>query len=145
MILITTENEVKAVEYPEGSYVIKELRGYIGEKCEMAERVQPRRLYTVIGAGSEINPKVPGEKVSMLCDEEFAFHCNEENQLNAIASMLYEADVHGSLILGNVLIVGEKVDDDGYDFCPLSDSQFDLVFGKLKHIEETWKKYNGGN
>ena len=74
MILITTDNEVKELEYPDGGLKSwKKLREHIGNGCELIEHVQPKRLYTEIGAGIEIK-NVPGSKVSMLVDEEFYFH-----------------------------------------------------------------------
>ena len=55
MILITTDNEVKELEYPDGGLKSwKKLREYIGNGCELIEHVQPKRLYTEIGAGIEI-------------------------------------------------------------------------------------------
>ena len=47
MILITTDNEVKELEYPDGGLKSwKKLREYIGNGCELIEHVQPKRLYT---------------------------------------------------------------------------------------------------
>ena len=70
MILITTDNEVKELEYPDGGLKSwKKLREYIGNGCELIEHVQPKRLYTEIGAGIEIK-NVPGSKVSMLVRSE---------------------------------------------------------------------------
>ena len=89
MILITTDNEVKELEYPDaGLKSWKKLKEHIGNRCELIEHVQPKRLYTEIGAGIEVK-NVPGSKVSMLVDEEFYFHC-DETKLNKIASWLYE-------------------------------------------------------
>ena len=94
MILIKTDNEVKELEYPdEGLKSWKKLKEHIGNRCELIEHVQPKRLYTEIGAGIEIK-NVPGSKVSMLVDEEFYFHC-DKTKLNKIASWLYETDRHG--------------------------------------------------
>ena len=81
---------------------------------------------------------VPGSKVSMLVDEEFYFHC-DENKLNKIASWLYETDRHGYQILGNALIIGEKYGNAGIEFCGMSEEQFDLVFPKLKELGKRFK------
>ena len=138
MILITTDNEVKELEYPDGGLKSwKKLREYIGNGCELIEHVQPKRLYTEIGAGIEIK-NVPGSKVSMLVDEEFYFHC-DETKLNKIASWLYETDRHGYQILGNALIIGEKYGNAGIEFCGMSEEQFDLVFPKLKELGKRFK------
>ena len=61
MILITTDDQVKKLEYPEDLGSWKKLIAYIGNKCDLLERVQPNRLYTEIGAGFEIK-KMPGSK-----------------------------------------------------------------------------------
>lgn len=54
MILITTDNEVKELEYPDvGLKSWKKLKEHIGNRCELIEHVQPKRLYTEIGAGIE--------------------------------------------------------------------------------------------
>ena len=138
MILITTDNEVKELEYPDGGLKSwKKLREHIGNGCELIEHVQPKRLYTEIGAGIEIK-NVPGSKVSMLVDEEFYFHC-DETKLNKIASWLYEADCHGYPILGNALIIGEKYRNAGIEFCEMSEEQFDLVFPKLEELGKRFK------
>ena len=55
MILITTDNEVKELEYPdEGLKSWKKLKEHIGNRCELIEHVQAKRLYTEIGAGIEV-------------------------------------------------------------------------------------------
>ena len=115
----------------------KKLKEHIGNRCELIEHVQPKRLYTEIGAGIEVK-NVPGSKVSMLVDEEFYFHC-DETKLNKIASWLYETDRHGYPILGNVLIIGEKYGNAGIEFCEMSEEQFDLVFPKLKELGKRFK------
>lgn len=138
IILITTDNEVKELKYPdEGLRSWNKLKEYIGDRCKSIEHVQPKRLYTEIGAGIEIK-NVPGSKVSMLVDEEFYFHY-DKTKLNKIASWLYETDRHGYPILGNVLIIGEKYGNSGIDFCEISKEQFDLVFPKLQELGKKFK------
>ena len=47
MILIKTDNEVKELEYPdEGLKSWKKLKEHIGNRCELIEHVQTKRLYT---------------------------------------------------------------------------------------------------
>ena len=65
----------------------------IGKECENVEIVHPKRLYTLT---EEQYP------VMMLVDEEYLYH--KTVQINPIASYLYETDVHGHPINGNVLI-----------------------------------------
>ena len=132
MILITTDNEVKELEYPDGGLKSwKKLREHIGNGCELIEHVQPKRLYTEIGAGIEIK-NVPGSKVSMLVDEEFYFHC-DETKLNKIASWLYETDRHGYPILGNALIIGEKYGNVPY----ISNNEGTMQVGKTIEFHST--------
>ena len=47
MIKITTDNQISVHDFPEGSFEEqnKSLRDYIGPKCELFERVMPKRLY----------------------------------------------------------------------------------------------------
>lgn len=137
MILITTDDEVKELEYPTGFGSWNKLRDHIGNECELLEHVQPKRLYTEIGAGFEIK-NVSGSKVSMLVDEEFYFHC-DETKLNKIASWLYETDRHGYPILGNALIIGEKYGNAGIEFCEMSEEQFDIVFPRLEELGKRFK------
>ena len=71
MILITPNNDVKELEYPdEGLKSWKKLKEHIGNRCELIEHVQPKRLYTEIGAVIEVK-NTPGSKLSMLVYEEF--------------------------------------------------------------------------
>ena len=43
MILITTDNEVKELEYPDvGLKSWKKLKEHIGNRCELIEHVQPK-------------------------------------------------------------------------------------------------------
>lgn len=106
MILITYEDEIKELEYPTGNSEWSKLTECIGNDCSLLEHVQPRRLYTRIGASLTIKDTA-GSKVSMLVDEEFIYHCDDD-KINKIASWLYETDRHGYLIRGNALIIGER-------------------------------------
>ena len=47
MIKITTDNQISVHDFPERSFEEqnKSLRDYIGPKCELFERVMPKRLY----------------------------------------------------------------------------------------------------
>lgn len=133
MILITYEDEIKELEYPTGNSEWSKLTEYIGNDCSLLEHVQPRRLYTRIGASLAIKD-TEGSKVSMLVDEEFTYHCDDD-KINKIASWLYETDRHGYLIRGNALIVGERYKGMEVSFCAMSDEQFDIVYPKLKELE----------
>lgn len=136
IILITTNNEIKVLYYPSGMTRQQNniLKSFIGESCDMLERVKPKRLYTEIGTNMSIDYSQSGQSVSMLVDEEFL--CKDCYEINKIASYLYETDKHGYPILGNVLIVGEEWNCDGISFCGMQDSQFYLVYTKLKELLE---------
>lgn len=88
-------DRVLMLDYPEGT-VMEQLHKFyklIGKECENVEIVHPKRLYTLT---EEQYP------VMMLVDEEYLYH--KTAQINPIASYLYETDVHGHPINGNVLI-----------------------------------------
>lgn len=131
IIRITTDNNIFVHEFPEGTYtnVGKMLKRYIGPKCEIYEHVRPRRLYTALGASANVSAQ-EGNSVCMLVDEEGIYH---DLEVNSIASWLYESDIHGHCILGNVLIVGE-VYRNGIDFCGISDNQFELIYPQLEKL-----------
>ena len=122
IIRITTKNEISIHEFPKGNYHVqnKTFRELIGPCCEMYEHVMPRRLYLEMG-----------DCVSMLMDEEALYHDLEDNM---VGSYLYEADKHGHVIKGNILIVGEVWTPDGIDFCGISDSKFNLLYPKLEKL-----------
>lgn len=107
-------DRVLMLNYPEGT-VIEQLHKFyklIGKECENVEIVHPKRLYTLT---EEQYP------VMMLVDEEYLYH--KTAQINPIASYLYETDVHGHPINGNVLIVGMKKGLDGMEFCGINAEQ----------------------
>lgn len=92
-------DRVLMLDYPEGTNMEQLHKFYklIGNECEIVEVVHPKRLYTLT---EEQYP------VMMLVDEEYLYH--KTAQVNPIASYLYETDVHGHPINGNVLIIGMK-------------------------------------
>ena len=67
MIKITTDNQISVHDFPERSFEEqnKSLRDYIGPKCELFERVMPKRLYNELRGSRE-----RGNCVSMLVDED---------------------------------------------------------------------------
>lgn len=132
IIRITTNNEISVYDFPGGSYTEqnKVLRELIGPRCELFEHVMPKRLYTVLGGSNKVR-KEEGSCVSMLIDEEGLYHDLEDNK---VGSWLYETDKHGHPIVGNILIVGEVLGNDGIDFCGISDTQFTLLYPKLEKL-----------
>ena len=132
IIRITTNNEISVYDFPGGSYTEqnKVLRELIGPRCELFEHVMPKRLYTVLDGSNKVS-KEEGSCVSMLIDEEGLYHDLEDNK---VGSWLYETDKHGHPIVGNILIVGEVLGNDGIDFCGISDTQFTLLYPKLEKL-----------
>ena len=110
MIKITTNNQISVHDFPDGSFGEQNqvLRGHIGPKCELYEHVMPKRLYNELHGSRQ-----RGNCVSMLVDEDGHYH---ELPENIVASWLYESDKHGYPILGNVLIVGGKWEEQALVF-----------------------------
>lgn len=128
IIRITADNEITVHDFPTGDYEEQNdfLRGLIGGKCELYEHVMPNRLYTILGA-----PKQMGNAVCMLVDEEGYYH---DLDVNYIGSWLYETDLHGSPIVGNILFIAEEFGDEGIDFCGLSEEKFNLLMPKFENF-----------
>lgn len=122
IIKITTENEITTLEFPEGDItsVNKRLYEMIGPKCELMEHVMPSRLYKILGASNRPK-KEKGSCTSILMDEEAYYH---DLEVNVVGSWLYESDLHGNPILGNILVIGEYWGGDGVEFCGMSDEQY---------------------
>ena len=107
-------DRVLMLDYPEGTNMEQLHKFYelIGKECEIVEVVHPKRLYTLTEEKYQ---------VLMLVDEEYLYH--KTAQVNPIASYLYETDVHGHPINGNVLIIGTKEGLDGMEFCGMNAEQ----------------------
>ena len=135
IIKITTDNEITVHEYPEGSSCLEEnmvLRELIGTSCDSYEHVMPKRLYQNLGGSNRVCD-IPGNCVNMLVDEEGLW---KNLPINIIGSWLYESDLHGHPIVGNILIAGEVYKNSGISFCGMSDEQFSLLFPKLENLTE---------
>lgn len=139
IIRVSTDNEISVHDFPEGSYLEQNrtLRKLIGPRCELYERVLPKRLYSVLGASNKVSTK-KGACVSILVDEEALYHDLEDN---LVGSYLYESDKHGWAIAGNILFVGETQGSDGIDFCGIAEEQFTMLFPKLKELVEKARNY----
>ncbi len=126
--------------FPEGGAMSQnfEICKLIGNDCCIFEHVRPKRLYTVLGCKADIDPKNPGVAISMLVDEEGSL---KSNSINVLASWLYEADMHGSPILGNVLFVGAKFGEDGPEFCDIDAKAFIDLFQKLSALISDNRKF----
>lgn len=135
MIKITRRGEVGILDYPEGKGT-KPLCRELG--CDLVERVRPKRLYSCLRVSNKLDPSKPGEVVCMLVDEEGRL---KPNTPNLIASWMYETDLHRQPIVGDVLLVGEKVDEEGnLTFCGIEDVTGLALFVKLNKVVEAFKE-----
>jgi len=127
-IRVSTDLEVSIHDFPTGNYFEQnmKLKEQIGDLCDLYEVVRPKRLYKELGHKCNITENT-GESVCMLIDEEGLI--KKGMSPNLVASFLYEADKHGTPIMGNVLFVGLKNSEDGMDLCGIQDD----VCGKLKN------------
>ncbi len=135
IIRISTQNEISVHEYP----AIREneiLQMLIGNGCSFYEHVMPRRLYQKYGAIADVTT-VPGEAIAMLVDEEGLL---KKNEVNAVGSVLYESDKHGTPIVGNILIVGKKWYNSGISFCGIEEEQFRRIYPQLEKLSNRMKK-----
>ena len=132
IIRITADNQISTHDFPNGSIseVNRQLYDLIGPKCELMEHVMPKRLYTVLGASNKPGRQL-GSCTSILMDEEACYH---DLEVNVVASFLYESDLHGHPIMGDVLVVGEYWGSDGLEFCGMSDDQYNLLYPKLEAL-----------
>lgn len=132
LIRLSTDLKLTAHEFPSGTHREQNdyLRGLIGNRCRIYEHVRPKRLYSDLHM-KDSHTKIPGQSVSMLIDEEGRL---KENFPNLIGSYLYETDIHGCPIMGNILFVGEEWSNDGIDFCGIEDSAFRLLERQLKNM-----------
>lgn len=141
IIRISTDSGMSVHEFPEGTYREQngELRRLIGPQCGLLEHVLPKRLYSELGVPGKVLREAGGF-VSMLIDEEGLFHDLDENP---IGSYLYETDRHGHPIMGNILLVGEKLTKEGVDFCGISDKRLGLLYPQLADMTEKARKEHG--
>lgn len=138
ILRITTNNSLSVHEYPADN-VLNELQKLIGDDCMAVEHVKPRRLYGALGASKKVN-EIQGNCVSMLVDED---GIGKDLPINHVGSYLYETDFHGFPIVGNILIIGEKYEEDGIDFCGISHDQFELLFPKFDELARNAKEIYG--
>lgn len=132
IIRVTVDNEVTVHKFPDGTMPeqMNSLRKMIGEKCELVEHVMPRRLYSALGASNQQTGE-KGSCASILVDEDGYYH---QLPVNIVGSYLYESDLHGNPILGNILIIGEMWNGDGISFCGLSDEQFNIIYPQINQL-----------
>ena len=137
IIRVSTDNIVSVHEFPDGSHTeqnnaLKELIG-----CDIYEHVMPRGLYTFLGHSRDVKS---GKCVGMLVDEEGLLKTS--SKINFIGTHLYFTYDMPSPIVGNILFVGEKYEDDGIEFCDLDEDVCKRLLSQLKNIIEFAKEEN---
>ena len=137
LVKVDTEFNVTRHEMPEElvNYTEKSelYNSLIGNGCDTVERVAPRRLYEEFGYDLLYNMTVNQDNVVvMLVDENFG--AKSALELNVIGSFLYETDIHGSPILGNVIFIGEHYTEDGIEFIGLSDDTSNKLMKQLNEL-----------
>ena len=119
ILKITTDNQLIEMEWPqkgEKEFLRKEVGGWY-------ERVRPKRLYQ----------ELLGYEVCMVVNSDGVL---EGFPVNAVASWLYQSDQNGSLIVGDVLIVGEYQDEEDLLFDQIPPEQYEALRDKLQYILE---------
>lgn len=141
ILKITTDNKVTKLEYPKlkGLDLVHWLSQQISG-CECIEGVRPLRLYSDMMI-SPAPTKQLGSSVAMVIDEDGYAH---EQDVNIIGSWLYKTDYHGSPILGDILIVGEYINDEGIDFCELSDENMDKLYRRINVFVDSIQELKKG-
>ncbi len=131
LIRITTDNEVSICE-KEGMYTRDELAMLIGEDCEYAETVMPRRLYNELG--------IPKIEAVMLVDEDGRMR---DKPMNVLGSWLYETDKHCTPIVGNVLITGFMQGNERNDVSDMKEEQLNHLYDFLMKIAKDIRRCRG--
>jgi hypothetical protein len=134
-IRLGTDNSITVHEWPDDNRyrtIHPFLTELIGNDCDLVEQVRPIRLYTDHGGPvKQADSLLYKGMASMLIDE-----CGrlKDNEVNVIASWLYGTDLHGSVIVGNVIFCGECFDDEslGLDFCGLEPDVEEKILEMLK-------------
>lgn len=143
-IRLGTDNSITVHKWPDDNRyrtIHPFLTELIGNDCDLVEQVRPIRLNTDHGGPvKQADSLLYKGMASMLIDE-----CGrlKDNEVNVIASWLYGTDLHGSVIVGNVIFCGECFDDEslGLDFCGLEPDVEEKI---LKMLRDLAGKMEGG-
>ena len=118
LIKITPTGEVSLASY-DGKDILKTLRHLID--AYTIEHVRQKRLYNFAS-----------QKTCMMVDEEGLLKGLEPNP---IGSFLYESDIHGWPIVGNIVIAWEDTVDGEYDITGIPDSIAEGLFCIFKAVD----------
>lgn len=138
-IRLGTDNSITVHKWPDDNRyrtIHPFLTELVGNDCDLIEHVYPKRLYRKYGGPvQQVDPSEKRGMATMLIDE-----CGrlKDNEINVIASWLYGTDLHGSVIVGNVIFCGECFDDEslGLDFCGLEPDVEERILEMLKGYAE---------
>ena len=83
-------------------------------------------------------PKRLMEPYNLLCDEEFLLK-NKRLAINIIGSYLYQTDVHGSPIMGDIYIAKDGWTSEGYNIVGLDDKDIKVLKNFFENIKEGLK------
>lgn len=132
IIKVTTDNIITIHDYPKGSMCEQDraINNLIGNHCSLYECVHPVRLYREFGMSmmGAFAPACTG--ICMLVDEEGL--SKEETAPNPIGSYLYETDRHGAPIMGNILLVGERWENEGISLCGIPEGVFETLYQRVE-------------
>ena len=129
IIKLDADGQLTTEQFPV-LHCMDELSNMIGNGCDFVEMVRPERLYSILHCEYDVDPEQPGKAIAMLADEEGK--CKSPMPpINYMASWLYGADMHGQVIVGNVLFVGLKLENGSPSFCPLDDMEGLTLYVKL--------------
>lgn len=137
IIRLGTDNSITLHQYPEDhryAVVHPFLCSLIGDGCDTLESVRPIRLYSRYGGPVDMkDPHLENGMALMLVDEEGRI---TGKPYNRIASWFYGADIHESIIAGNVVFCGLCIDDASgeIDFCGLEHETKERILEHLRHI-----------
>lgn len=125
MVLVTTGKEVSVIDYPAekpGDYMA-ELRGfYKAISCDCVEIVRARYMSKFINNCHGL---------VIVVDEEGVI---AGKQMNLVGSLLYGTPVHGTPIVGDILIMVEESGFDGSVLAGLEEERAEAIASDIRKI-----------
>ena len=131
MVLVTTGNEIKVLDYPtaEAGDYMAELRGFYKTiSCDSVECVHPSLLYEIFD---------DTEGMIMLVDEMGLIN---GKRINPVASFLYGMHHHGQPIVGDVLFVSTEQTFDGVDWVGIEEKRAEKFAKKMRILSDVLEK-----
>lgn len=125
MVVVTSDNEVSVVDYPVDNPADykEELRGlYKVLNCDCIEEVRPRYMEKVLENSHDL---------LMLVDEDGKFNGKLPN---LVGSIFYGAHVHGTMIVGNIVLVTYEMTSDGTARAGLEEERANAIAEQIKKL-----------